>query len=206
MLNGHRGTRVNLLKCKTCFVTPLRKTFQWFPSHLEMNVKSLRWFWKPCVVWLNSHSNLSYLLLLYNSLVLPQTHSPPPVSHSHQACVCLRTFALPNSSPLIVLPLCICMAYSPTSLRSWFKCFPLLPWPPYMKLQYRASLPNTFRFHLLHLGNEFCCPILGPGLSLQNSLERNASLKTQKQCVGDSSSSCLWSSNFDSWNNKPTWC
>lgn len=42
----------------------------------------------------------------------------------------------------------------------------------------------------MHLGSEYCCLSLGPGLSLQNSLEKNASLKTGGRCVGDNSSSC----------------
>lgn len=83
MLNGRRGTRVNLLKCKTCFVTPLRKTFQWLPSHLEMNAKSLRWFRKPCVVWPQTPT-LTSLIFSYSTThsFCPDTQSSPCSSQS----------------------------------------------------------------------------------------------------------------------------
>lgn len=84
---------------------------------------------------LNAQSNLICLLVLYNSLILPQQENPSHSTNSTSMFL-LQDFAFPTSSTCIVLPW----------ISPWFTS--PLPWSPYystVSLSNRPSRTTTYR-------------------------------------------------------------
>lgn len=100
---------------------------------------------------LNAQSNLICLLVLYNSLILPQQDNPSHSTNSTSMFL-LQDFAFPPLLPVLFFPgylhgspphflevLITQLFLSPTGLLG----------QPHIELQLPARLPNTSCFHLL---------------------------------------------------------
>lgn len=134
----HRA-RVNFLKCKNAYVTPL------LPLKPEINSNSFWWFSKPDIVWPWTPTQKSSIFSYSTN------HSIFPSRTVFPLFLKLTKLAsAPGPLHFTTLPYCSSLGYLsgsfPTSLRSIFRfpCWLGLLWsPPYIIFQLPTSLPNT---------------------------------------------------------------